>query len=131
MVYTGKKTAAAAATLHAMLLFYGLDQNTPYLHTYTYSHESIRPAAFETRNERIQWIENAHDLCCSLYRYIVRLKEIHPDFKEAQIEWLAEQLSVILGEDIREVRDALHGQPHDHDHTHPFLKSITEEACTE
>lgn len=127
--YRGNRTAAGAAAMHALLINYGIDDKTPYLHTYTFEHESLRPQEFASREDAREWIEREHALCCSLYRYILRLQDIHPEKAEHQLDWFAKQLSQILGEEYHEMRDALQGKPHDHEHTDAFLKSITESAC--
>jgi hypothetical protein len=66
-----------------------------------------------------------------MYRYLTRLRELHPNLKEGYIDWMAQQTAVTIGTDPVETKAALLGFPHDHSaHTDTVLKDISSEGCS-
>lgn len=50
--------------------------------------------------------------------------------KEGYIDWIAAQTANAMGTDVTETKAALLGFAHDHDHTDPRLRAVSEEGCT-
>lgn len=114
---------------HNALVQYGLHRNAPY--KFTFHHENIRPEEFESHESAMDWGLREHAACCSIYRYLTRLREVNPNIKPGYIDWLTEQLAKTLNENPIEIRAALLGYPHAHPHTSDLVRSITAEGCAE
>lgn len=127
--FRGSGIGELAAVTHATLARYGLHANSPY--KYTFHHENIRPATFASHEAATDWTLREHAACCSMYRYLVRLRAERPYIKPGYIDWLTDQLARALDEDPNEIRAALLGLPHDHPHTSAAVRSLTGEGCAE
>lgn len=108
---------------------YGLHEESPY--KYTFHHEMIRPEEFTSHDEAIDWTLREHAACCSLYRYLTRLREERPYIKPGYIDWLTDQLATALNEDPVEIRAAILGQAHNHPHTSAVVQNLTGAGCAE
>ncbi len=127
--FRGSGIAELAAVTHNALVQYGLHEDSPY--KYTFHHENIRPAAFASDDVAMDWTLRAHAACCSIYRYLTRLREARVMIKPGYIDWLTGQLATSLNEDPVEIRAAFLGAPHTHPHTSDLVRSITAEGCTD
>lgn len=119
--------AQHAAAMHVLLKRYGLHTNAGY--SYTYHHEKIRPDAFASPKEEVEWRERLHEVSCRMYAYLKRQRENHPNMKNGYVDWIAEQLAEATGEDLNELKAALLGYPHSHEHTSALLQSLGEAGC--
>ena len=64
-----------------------------------------------------------------MYRYLKRLRELHPNLKSGYIDWMTEQVAKTFDEDPLEMKAALLGYSHDHPHTNVLLRGISELGC--
>ena len=128
-MFRGSGVAELAAVTHNVLVRYGLHQDSPY--KYTFHHPVIRPEEFASHESGTDWTLREHAACCSIYRYLTRLRENRPQIKSGYIDWLTAQLAVALDENPDEIRAAILGHPHGHPHTSDLVRGIAGEGCTE
>lgn len=127
-VYKGRGLGEHATVIHRVLEIYDLHENAPY--DFTYHHENIRPASFASEEELTSWTLREHAACCSIFRYLQRLREIRPNVRPGYVDWMSKQVATALDEDVVEIKAALLGMPHAHPHTSAFVQSITEAGCS-
>lgn len=123
----GRGLRQHAAVLHYVLQRHGLHKQPA--RTYTYRHPSIHPAGFASHAEEEAWGEHLHDVTCSMYLYLRQLREARPRLRIDYVDWIVDQVAHATGEDRAEVKAALLGYPHHHDHTSALLRGISEVGC--
>lgn len=123
----GRGLRQHGATLHAILQLHGLLGGSPLQYSFR-QERLLRPASLSP-NGGTAWSESVHEILCSVYTYVHRLREVRPHAKAGYIDWIVGSLATALGEDRGEVKAALLGYPHRHEQTSTVLKNISEAGC--
>lgn len=79
----------------------------------------------------MDWTTRVHAACCSLYKYLERMKADRPYIKPGYIDWLTEEVARALGEDPTEIKAALLGDPHAHERTSEAIARLAGRGCEE
>lgn len=123
----GRGLRQHSAVLDRVLTINGLHREPA--HTYEFRHPNVHPAHFASAAEEEAWAENLHKVTCSMYRYLLELRNRKPQVRADYVDWIIERMANALGEDVAEVRAALLGYPHHHESESSALRRLTEEGC--
>src|SRR3989344_1015597 len=125
--YRGSGLKEHATIIHSVFANYGLHKNAPY--DFTLNHENIRPESFASEEEKELWTLEEHAACCSIFRYLQRLRDLRHSLHPGYVDWITKQVAQALGEDPVEIKAALLGLSHAHPSTSNLIRSITQAGC--
>lgn len=126
-LHRGRSLSEHAAVIHSVFSLYGLHKSSSY--DFTLNHENIHPESFASEEEAQSWTLQEHAACCSIFRYLQRLREARPSLHTGYVDWITKQVAHALDEDPVEIKAALLGLPHAHPHVSNLIRSITEAGC--
>ncbi len=123
-IFRGHGLAQHASAVDFILSKYLLQSES----SYSFGIDGNEPEGFVSLRG-VEKPKREHAALCSMFRYFQQLQVVRPFTPDDYIDWIAEKLSVALGEDHEQMKAALLGRPPLHPYAGDLLPRISDQGC--